>query len=510
MGSVWISSPSAARRHGVYAYQQTPPKMVTAIGTAVAGYVAQFPWGPAQEVYVPSGTKDMLNTFAPAGMSRTGLGYLGLIGKAFPALHVVRAMAASGTGTATCELQANPGAQGTTIATVTLKYPGTAGNDVTCTVKNATDGNANHFDLDVKVSNSYGSTIDSFRNINFYGSPYTSVDCTKCVLVESVVKTSAGRPDTQSDVPCTGGLDGSIVAADYVGTQGTGDKGVALFEGDAQVRHVFNDSGFSGYQDMYTVNEGFVNHAEFMGDRVAYVNSTSGRTLAETKADQIAFRSAPSQRCVYMDPWVYVTDDTARAQRLVPPAAFGASVACQVSPSTSIAWKSPEVVSMLSAIDSLETDRGNGAADNTDAGILTIISEDTGGFAFEADVTTYAVTDPSNAQLTRTRMGDYIAVSTVKALKSFVDAPNVEVNQIAEKGMVKKFMDGLKKSQFTDPDHLPYVVDWSFGDIDAANSAEDIAGGQYTIPLEVQTGSAQSKIFLAVLIGNGVTVTKSS
>ena len=77
-------------------------------------------------------------------------------------------------------------------------------------------------------------------------------------------------------------------------------------------------------------------------------------------------------------------------------------------------------LAMLSGIHDLEFDRGNGAADNTDHGVATIIREENGGFSIEAGVLTVAPLDPARRNHTRTRMGDYAAVSMVRSSRSFI------------------------------------------------------------------------------------------
>src|SRR6266849_5236162 len=74
-GPVYVSSVSAARRHGVYAIERTPSPSIRAIGTGVCAIVLQSPWGPDQALTTPSGLKDLYDTIAPAGMDRTWSGY---------------------------------------------------------------------------------------------------------------------------------------------------------------------------------------------------------------------------------------------------------------------------------------------------------------------------------------------------------------------------------------------------------------------------------------------------
>lgn len=501
MGSVWISSPAAARRHGAYAYQRVAPGTVKAVGTSVAAVVGQFPWGPDHQVVTPADTKTFLQTFAPAGMSRVGSGYLACLGKAFPTLKVVRVTASSGAVAA----HAHCVESATQVCTITLNSVGTAGNDVKWTVSNASDGNADHFNLDVYVTGATGTTTDSFRNVNLHTAPYTTVDCTGKILVASVVKDADGRPDNASAQSFSEGADGSVAAADYVGTAGSGDKGLAVLEGDSSVRHVFDDHAFTA-TGTATVNAGLKAHAILMGDRLAYVAADASQTLGQVKTLANGFAE---ERVVMTDPWVYIKDDTTGAEHKVPANSFAASVACQTSPSTSIAWKASEVGTMLSGIVRLETNRGNGAADNTDAGVVTVIEEENGGFRFEAGVNTLAPTDPSKKNITRTRMGDYIAVSYISSIRGFVDAPNVAETWALETGMLQKFMDGLKRNVKSDPDHTPFVVDYAIGNLSADNSEQDVDSGKFTIPLSVKIGASQEQIFLAVTHGEGVSFTKA-
>ncbi len=89
---VFITSSSVARRPDVYAIERTPPATIRATGSSVAALVEQFPWGPPQTVFTPSDYKNLLDTFAPAGMSHLGSGYLSLIKKGFPTIKVVRVL----------------------------------------------------------------------------------------------------------------------------------------------------------------------------------------------------------------------------------------------------------------------------------------------------------------------------------------------------------------------------------------------------------------------------------
>lgn len=499
--ALFITSTSTANRHAAYAIERAAPAVVKATGTFVAAIVEQFPWGPVGSLIKPGSISERLYTLAPNGMTRTGPGYLAQAAKGWPALYAVRVLgptAATATATLTQSAAAKVGVAG--------KYPGVGANSFIATVSAPSDGVTGHFNLDVSVTGATGTTTDSFRNLNVSGtgSDVLPTSYTNTRLVGAVTKTAAGTPDFGTYV-FTGGTDGTITSAEYVGTQGTGDKGLSLLEGDATIRHVF--TGDPGNTLRSAVNSGITTHVTYMGERCGYLNGPSGQALSAAQTDVASYRS---KRIVYVDPWCYILDDTTGAKQLVPSAPFAASVAAQLSPSTSIAWKNAEVVAgMLGGIVDIEADRGQGAGSNTDAGICTLIREQNGGFSFEAGVVTYAPTDPTVKRHTRTRMGDYIAYSITQSWRGFVDGPNVPANQQALVSSVDGFMDPLKRAANTDPNHTPHVLDYSISNLAAANAQTDIDNGDYTVPLNAKFSAGQERIFLSFSFGESVKITAS-
>lgn len=497
--SVFVTSTSTARRPGIYALERTPPATIRATGSGTAALVEVFPWGPPQTIYEPGSLKELFDVFAPAGMDHLGSGYLSLIKKGFPTIKVVRVLGGT-AAKATCTINTSAPAA---LIVVEMKYAGTAGNSITCTPSAASDGDTNHFNLTVSVTGASGTTTDFLQNLNYSGvGADSSPDLTKTLLVGKITKSASGVP-ALTTFTSSGGTNGTINAATYTGTQGTADIGIARLEGDNTIDAVF--VGDPGNSFRNTVNLALVAHADFMTDRVAYINGNSGQsTVSAVATDVASYRSA---RCVYVDPWVYITDDVTGATQLVPPAAFAASVACQLSPSTDIGWKDDKVISMLNAITGVEYDRGQAAATNTDNGVVTVVREPTGGFSFELGVVTIAPSSPGKRLLTRTRMGHYIARSEVQSLRSKVNSPNVPYNQQDEVNAVENFLAGLKANVSRDPNNLPFIVDYAIKDIKVANSASDIANGTFTIPQDIQTGATQEKIFMSLNYGPTVTAT---
>lgn len=500
--TVWITSYAAARRHGVYAISRTPPKMLRPAGTGVVAMVGQFPWGPDTASTTPTGTKQMIDMFAPPGMSHTATGYLALLGKAYPTLRIVRPVGGAAAAAVAALTSAGP----ITQINVTMKYKGAAGNSITCTVADASDGIGTHCNVTVSVTGASGTTSELYANVDNTAVTFVAPTVTSSLLVASFARNGANvlRPANGTYTAATGS-DGAITATEYVGTPGAGNLGLALLEGDKSIRHVFVDDCGTGIRA--AVNAGVVAHAILCGDRIGYINGDSALTAAQTVTNVGTYTR--SERVVYCAPWAYIYDDITGAERLVSPSPFGASVCSQVSPSTSPAWKDGETGAMLAAIIRLETDYGASIPDLTDAGIMTLERETDGSFRFEAGVNTYAVTDPSKKNITRTRIGDYIAISFVDSVRTMVDAPNVDVNQISLVGALEDLLDTLVANQFKDPNHYPYIKAYTIDPLASVNSTATLAQGDFTIPVEVQCGSNMERIFLSIMFGESVTVTVS-
>lgn len=494
---LYVTSMSQVTRHGVFPIERIPPTSITPIGTGAACILGQFPWGPSQTVYQSTSVADFRNTFAPVGMTRTGSAYLMTLSAAFPTLYGLRTMGATAAAATAALANAVP----TTICTVALKYPGTGGNSVVCTVSAADDGDSNHFNLTVSVTSAGGTTADVYKNVNFSGTGADSTfpDIANCLLIGSITKNAAGRPSNGSTT-CSSGTNGTIDGTTYVGTQGSGDKGYAKLETNLNLRHVFHDD--CGNSIRATVNAGAKAHAAYMGDRVAYIAGNSGLSASSAQSDVASYRDTNT---VYVDVWANVYDDTDGTLRLIPPNGFAASLASQLSPSTSIAWKDDSARRMLRAIVSLESDRGDAAGTNTNLGITTLVPYRTGGFCFEAGKVTSLTSGKTN--LTRTLMGIYIGASIAESIQSYVDAPNVTVNQQDIVSAVDGFLTGLKANKDVNPNGAPFIVDFSITPVATSNSQASIDAGNFIVETNVKIGSSMERIFPSIQYGETVKVT---
>lgn len=494
---IFVTTRSAATRHAVYAEERQPPATIQAIGTGTAGLVGQFPWGPVNSVVEPTDPADRALTLAPPGMVRTGSAWLATLHKGWPDLRFARVL-----GSAAAAAGVNLTQSATAICTVPALFLGTSGNLINCIVTNADDLNSNHFNLEVNVTGASGTTSDIFKNLDYSD---TATDSTPILvgprLAGGITKLASGRPDNGT-YAMIGGLDGTIDSTRYIGTPGAGDFGMALFENDNDVRTIFSDD--PGNTNRVAINAALEAHAILKGDRIAVLNGNSTLSIASCVT---AAGSNRSTRVAWSDSWVYIFDDTDGTERLVPSNSFLASIIAQTSPSTSPAMKDAVHIQMLAGINRLETPRGEGASTLTAGGVCCLIQEQNGGFTYEAAVLTIAPSDPRRKLITRTRMGDYIATSIVTSIRGSVDAPNVPLNQQDIVHAIQDFMETLKKNVGTDPNNLPHVLDYSIGDLNAANSQSDLDNGDFTVPLSVKTSSQMSRIFISMQFGETVQIT---
>ncbi len=491
--SLFVTSPPNVR--GVFAEEVVPPSIVQATGTNVAVIVGQFPWGPAESLNYPSSIGDFYNTYAPRGMDRTGSGHLSVIRKGWPQLGAVRVKdPAAVAATAPLKTSGN-----VTVLTLTMKYPGTAGNSIIVTTGAADDGNSNHVNITVSVTGASGTTTEIYRNINVSGVGANVLPVvTNSLLVGSVAVGTQGII-AAGNVTASGGTDGTTTSNHYVGTPGGNDFGFALLEGDQTISHVFTDD--PGNSLRAAVNAGLLAHVDLTTDRNGYINGPQGQSASAAQSDVQNYRSI---RIVYVDPWASIYDDTDGTLRLAPGAPWAASVAAQIPPSASISWRSQAIKAMLDGIIQLEFNRGSNRGQNTAAGIATLIPRKKSGFTFEAGVNSSAVT--GQTEITRTRMGQYIARSVVDAWEPYIDAPNIAIYQQDMINGAQAFLDTLKNNKNANPAVVPYVNDFRVLDPKVANTTASLALGDFTVPIDVQIGSNMHRIFLALRYGENVTV----
>jgi hypothetical protein len=498
---------------GVYAAKVPAPASVTPTGTGASIITGQFAWGPPNVFggYAPN-VASLLQTYGPAGSNRINSAYLSVIRKAWPLLGAVRV---EGTG-AVASSGVIQSVSLSNLLTVTAAYTGVMGNSIIVTIGAAGDGNTNHFKLTATLTGTSGVTTEIYDNLNISGvgadvlppsikglgnvAVLGNVGSQQAssVLLSTIVKTNPGLPAV-GNTTLSGGTDGTVTATQYVGTTGLNDFGLALLESDRIVNNLYFDD--PGNALRAACNSGMLGHVTLMSDRIGFVNGNSGQTAASAQSDVANYRSP---YLCYVDPWAYIYDDVTSALQLVPSACWGASVASQLPPSVSLAFRGV-AAPLMNQIISLEANRGSNAGTNTAAGITTIDYGTNGGFYFEQDVNTSAIA--GSTDLLSSRMDQFLGRSVVNSWQYYVNAPNIAFFQQPILDSLQTFLLGLQSNAQTNPAVLPFIS--GFSNPSNKSTAADIKNGIFKAFATVAYGSSMKNVAFMLQSGVGITISSS-
>lgn len=492
--SLFVTSPATV--HGVFAVSVPPPATITPVGTGNSIAVGQFAWGPPNKLNYPGSFGAFGQTYAPRGMNRNNSAWYSVIRKGWPQLGAVRVLGPT-NAPATATISSSVPTQ---LFTVTALYGGASGNSIVIGIGAAGNGSASYFSMTVTVSGASGSTVEFYDNLTIAGSNSVLANLSNSVLLASMVLVASptGNPVAGNTTMSTG-TDGTVAALEYVGTPGGNDYGFALLEGDSTINFVFTDD--PGNSLRAATNSGLNAHGILTTNRMVCIQGVSGQTAAAAQTDAANYRSIYS---IYVDPWAYIFDDVTGAQQLAPSGCWAASVCSQLPPSVSPAWKSNQVTGLLAGVAAAEADRGAFRGQNTAAGIMTLTKGANGGFVFEAGKNTSLTAGQTN--ITRTRMGMYIAQSTVNAWQPYVDAPNVPFFQQDLINSLDVFLGQLKQNATINPAFLPFILNYAILPTSASNSANSLANGDFTVATQIQLASSMERIYLSMQFGETVTI----
>lgn len=498
---LFISDRSQASYAGVFAIETPPPPVVAGAASGYIGLVGQFAWGPDNVIVQPTSGADFWNMYEPPGSPRSSTGCRALLAAKQFTGRIVRVLHSDAVA-ASDSLACTGGA-----AVSTAKYKGTLGNSISRQIRAAASGDATKRDFVFTLTDPYsGSTVETFYDVPLpTGGVAVSVDCSASLLLASLViaGTVTAWPANGTTNLASGSNGTAATATDYTGTQGSADKGVALFETQTDVRVVCHDDCGDSIRD--AVNVAFIAHAQYMTDRQAVVD------LPYSAASWTAVKAAltgsyVTDWAIVLGAWAQVYDGTG-ALVTAPWSVLVACALVNLKVNQSHAWWDDTATNFYTKVQGVVANFSFASPqvrkEALALGILLPIKRPSGRWALQHDRTTSQTSGKKFS--VRRRSTNYFALSLTSAFDSWTNGPNTLENQrlasvLTDDFLKRQWGDGLIQ---TNTDGTPaYSLS-----IAAVNTAASMAAGEFAIGCAIQTPGVMEKIFFLLNVGETVTVT---
>jgi len=387
---------------------------------------------------------------------------------------------------------------GTGTITITAKYYGAIGDEISYEFVAATDGDSDHRNLVITVGSDYSATYENLDDdtiTSLVDDPY--IDIT--VSSPTDMPTAAG-----SATALTGGSDGTAVAADYVGT-GSSSKGIRCFYGESiDCDVLFVAECPSGLLD--DVNTGLEAYCTDNDKGVVVLCTVDDQAKADAATYVADYRD---DRIVYTWPRVKTTNWWSTAtdkETEVCGSAFAAALIVNVDP-----WLSPGgngarqgSTDLLSGITGLEDETASRSDLDTlnAAGIAPWLISSKLGAMMRRGVTT-ALT--GRTKIFSRRMTDYLVSAIAEAAEEIVERPlDLDLSNQALGTYTGQFIGAVKSflQREQDAEHIrSYSVDAY-----SENTQVGIDAGQWTVLIRVKQMSMAEETILKAEIGETVEI----
>lgn len=477
---------------GLYIRERNPPATVQGVINNTVGIAGQCVKGPVgvavqidseQRFYEVFGARDY-----GAGGTLIGHVWRALLNKPFGLLVVARAAAAAA---ATAEKDFVQTA--TPIVNITATSPGAWGNDVQVTIQDATDGDANHWDLVVTWNDrrQHFKNLDTTAGNNNLLATLTD-DYGNLV---SVTKLADGRPDNAAagGLTDTTGTDGSIADSDYTATNGPIEKLSAA--ADVGVIFVAGRSNTAIKAKLNT-------EAAAANDRVYLFGPDSSSVSYSTFITEVAGLTRDDRFWpTFNHPNTLDVETSTTVE--TEPMEWMASILSQTDPD--VHPGDPDNRAFLAGITSLTWSLTATAYGLLRAAGISALEQD-GGYLF-VDAVTSDLT-PGNEEAAVRRMKDFLIQSFAEFLKGSVKKPNTKSRRYANKAAIEGFLLGLWRQEryvdFAEDGSTPgFVVD-----VEKLNTVAQRAAGIEKILVRVKLLGFMIFLVLEAEIGTAVKITE--
>ena len=488
---LFLDSQSQAQMAGVFAIEIAPPRVIEGVSNGFVGLVGQFAWGPKQTIVTPANASEFYDTFEPAGSPRSSLGYYAVMRRRRLPLKVVRVLG-SGSAAATATMT---GTGGNTVATA--KYHGVLGNSITLTQAAAASGDTSKRDYTVTLTDSVtGTTQEVYADVPLPTGTAVTVDVSKSKLLASLTLGAAMSAfPSNATTSLSSGSNGSAAgSSDYIGTAGTANQGLALFENEGEVRVVVVDD--CGNSLRAAVNSGLAAHATTLRDRIAVLQGNADAADWSTVKGYVT-GGLVTDYVVFVGAWAKVFDDAGVVQTS-PISTMIASAMVNLEPHQSHAWWDDVATQYYSMVESIVANFAYSSdtvrAEALSRGIALPCQLASGQWAQQHDRNTN--TAPSKRFTVRRRTLNYLALSLQRGLTSYVNGPNFEESNVDLKTVVDNFLDSERSKK--------RII--GFSTSIAANTPTSLGLGEFLLDIDAPTPAPREKIFLRMNVGPTVTL----
>lgn len=419
------------RLEGLYISERLPPAEIQGISLNDVCIVSEAIRGPVDRAVMCSSPARLREVYGGrdlgSGGTTTSPLWRAMIGKPFSRVWVVRAAAAAAVKATVNLSNVTP----TAIVRVDASSVGVWGNDIDVEVKDASDGDVEHFNLEVTY---LGGKI-VLKNLDTFGASDNNL---LAALGDdegnwiTLTKLANGRPLNGSS-SLASGADGSIADSDFTGSL----KGINLAAAVPGVACVFLGERMSA-----TLKNAIETLAASSTDRVWLIGPDSETTSASSAITDVA--SYRSDRMIYCYGHGYTLDPETASEILVRPESWLASIFSQTDVDQHVGDEDTKVFTAgLIRLYNPSFVRGDYISFK-DAGICAL-EPTTTGHCFVSGITTSLT--PGKEQIARRRCTDYLQLSIARSLAYFVKKKNTLSRRKTMYGIVSAFLDGLKRAE---------------------------------------------------------------
>lgn len=494
-----------SKLEGLYIKERNPPASVVETSLNTVGVFGVTMKGPVGEAITITSEARFLEVFGGGYLNGVLVNdvWKSLLNKGMSKMVVCR-VAAPAAVAASFTVETAAAGGGTAIARIDATSPGTWGNLIQFRVKTATDGNVNHWDLDVK--DTITGRVYEYKNLD----TTTGNNNLATVLGDDdgnpvvITKLADGRPvsnaagvdgadsdgyvnlgETVTAFTSVAGTDGTVADADYYGT----GEGLDILKAYPGIAIIYCAEYMSA-----NLKSQMKTAAAAASDRMFIIGPNDETvTVASAITDAASYRG---DRLIYAYNSAYTVDPVTGTEVLTDASSWMASILANTD--VDIHPGEEDTKRFLAGITRLYRPALT-RADYVDlrAAGISAMEVDLGSPVFVSGVVTDLTS--GKTEITRRRMADFLQLSVANSLRFTVKKKNTVERRLANAGMINAFLKDLQKAG--------RVVEAYSVDGEILNTPTQRAAGIEKILMRVKLIGHMLHVVIETEIGTGVTIT---